>query len=429
MALADYPLIRVFRNRDYLLYTIGNGISLVGLWVQQLSVGWLTWQLTHAGVWLGAVAFANLSPALVIGPFAGVLADRFDRTRILQVTQSIAMLQAVALWLCYITGHINVYIVFALTLGLGINAAIGQPARLAIIPQLVRSADLNTALALNSVLFNSARFIGPLVAGLIISVSNLGMTFLFNAFSYVAMVAVLFRFTPTPPKPRQQQRSVLQDLWHGMRYCARHPAIAPLLLITAALALLVRPIADLLPGFTDLVFHRGEQGLVMFTSSMGIGAIIGGIWLAQRGDVRGLPAVSLASLALTALMLMIFSVTHNFALAIVSLLVASGAISACGTATQTLLQHIVDDDKRGRVLAIWGVIFRGVPALGVLAMGGLADWFGLDAPIFSGALMCAGFALFALRWRRILNAQTESALRPRDVGCGTTLARAADRDT
>ena len=411
MAFADglvaSPLIRVFRNRDYLRYTIGNGISLIGLWVQQLAVGWLTWQLTHSGFWLGAVAFANLSPALVIGPFAGVLADRFDRTRILLVTQTVSLIQAAALWLIYVSGEINVYIVFLLTLGLGINAAITQPARLALVPQLVPLEDLNTALALNSVMFNCARFIGPLVAGLIISVSNLGMTFLFNALSYLAMIVALLRVTPTPPLRRAMPQSVLHDLAQGIRYAAGHAAIGPLLLIIAALALLVRPIADLLPGFADQVFHRGEQGLVAFTSLMGIGAIIGGIWLAQRGAVRGLADVALACLALTGGALMVFASTSNFYVALAMLLIAGGGISACGTATQTLVQHVVDEDKRGRVIAIWGLIFRGVPSLGVLAMGGLSEWLGMDLPVSGGAVLAIGFALYALRWRHLLNAETE----------------------
>ena len=422
-ALADYPLVRVFRNRDYLRYTIGNSISLIGLWVQQLAVGWLTWQLTHSGFWLGAVAFANLSPALIIGPFAGVLADRFDRTKILQVTQTISLVQALALWAIYVSGNINVYIVFALTLGLGVNAAITQPARLALVPQLVRAADLNTALALNSVVFNCARFIGPLVAGVIISVSNLGMTFLFNALSYLAMIVALLRVTPTRPVRSPIKRSVLHDLGQGIKYAAAHASIGPLLLIISALALLVRPIADLLPGFADQVFHRGEQGLVAFTSLMGIGSIIGGVWLAQRGDVRGLPDVALVCLALTAATLLVFSVTANFYLALTMLLIASGGISACGTATQTLVQHVVDEDKRGRVLAIWGLIFRGVPSLGVLAMGGLSDWLGMGVPVFAGAVLAIGFALYALRWRRLLDAATEEHLVRSLAAAGSDAAR------
>jgi MFS family permease len=398
-------MLRVFRNRDYLRYTLGNGISLIGLWVQRLAVGWLTWQLTHSGFWLGAVAFADLFPALLIGPFAGVLADRFDRARILTVTQSISLLQAATLWVVYEWGYASVYAVFALTLGLGINAAITQPARLALIPQLVRSEDLNTALALNSVLFNSARFVGPVVAGLIISVGDLGMTFLFNAASYLAMIVALVTLAPTPRRHGVMRRSVLQELVDGVVYSARHPCIGPLLLLIAAVAVLARPIADLLPGFAGAVFARGATGLVWMTSAMGAGSIIGGLWLAQRGPVTGLPFIALAATILAGTCLIGFALTSNFALALPLLLLASLGMAVCGTATQTLVQRIVDDDKRGRVMSLWGLIFRGAPALGVLSMGSLSERFGLDAPILAAALLCVAFGFYANRWRGRLDAE------------------------
>jgi len=418
VALADSPLIRVFRNRDYLLYTLGNSVSLIGLWVQRLAVGWLTWQLTQSGFWLGAVAFADLFPALVFGPFAGVLADRFDRTRILCVTQTISLLQAVALWLLYETDQVNVYIVFALTLGLGINASITQPARLALVPQLVRNEDLNTALALNSVLFNSARFVGPVVAGVIIGISDLGKTFLFNALSYVAMIVALLYIIPTPPRRSGQPRSVLHDMWQGIRYSARHASIGPLLLLIAAVAVLAKPIADLLPGFAGQVFERGEQGLVWLTSAMGAGSIIGGIWLAQRASVTGLPAIALGATALTGATLAAFAATSHFGIALTLVLIASGAISVVGTCTQTLVQQIVDDDKRGRVMSLWGLVFRGAPALGVLAMGAASEWFGLSAPVMGGALLCLVFAVWALRWRRRLDQEVAAQQEVRSLADG-----------
>ncbi len=403
MPLRDAPLIRVFSNRDYLLYTLGNGVSLIGLWVQRLAVGWLTWQLTESGFWLGAVAFADLFPALLVGPFAGVLADRFDRTRILRITQSISLGQALLLWLLYEYGDISVYSVFALTLGLGTNAAITQPARLALIPQLVRHEDLNTALALNSVIFNSARFVGPVVAGLIIALGDLGMTFLFNAISYLAMIVALQYIRPPRRARMTQTKSVLHDLTDGIAYCARHASIGPLLLMIAAVAIFAKPIADLLPGFAGRVFARDAQGLVWLTSAMGAGSIIGGIWLAQRASVTGLPRVTLAAIALAGITLAGFALTRSFAVALVLVLVASGAISVCGTATQTLVQRIVEEDMRGRVMSLWGLIFRGAPALGVLAMGALSEWLGLSTPVLCGALVCMAFAIWGLRWRARLD--------------------------
>jgi predicted MFS family arabinose efflux permease len=198
---------------------------------------------------------------------------------------------------------------------------------------------------------------------------------------------------------------VLHDLWQGIRYCAGHGSIGPLLLMIGVVAIFARPIADLLPGFAGHVFDRGEQGLVWLTSAMGIGSIIGGMWLAQRASVTGLPAITLVSIVVTGCSLVAFAATSWFSLALVLVLIASGAISVCGTATQTLVQRIVDEDKRGRVMSLWGLIFRGAPALGVLLMGTLSEWFGLAAPVLGGALVCIGFAAYGARWRRRVDAQ------------------------
>jgi MFS family permease len=416
MRTSEVPLLRVFRNRDYLRYTLGNGVSLIGLWVQRLAVGWLTWQLTHSGFWLGAVAFADLFPALLIGPFAGVLADRFDRARILTITQSISLVQAFLLWLAYENQHATVQVVFALTLGLGINAAITQPARLALIPQLVRQEDLNTALALNSVLFNSARFVGPVVAGVIISVGDLGMTFLFNAASYLAMIVALLNMTPALRPRRRSGGSVLQDLLDGMRYSARHRCIGPLLLLIAAMAVFARPIADLLPGFAGAVFGRGATGLVWMTSAMGAGSIIGGLWLAQRGPVTGLPVIALLATVLAGACLSAFALTNSFVLALPLLLITSSGMAVCGTATQTIVQRIVEEDKRGRVMSLWGLIFRGAPSLGVLAMGALSERFGLAAPVLGAALLCVAFGLYGFRWRERLDGEVALHESPQPAG-------------
>jgi predicted MFS family arabinose efflux permease len=258
---------------------------------------------------------------------------------------------------------------------------------------------------LSSVLFNSARFVGPMVAGLILSVSDLGKTFLFNAFSYLAMITALLYMKPLPRRATVSRHSVLHDLGQGIRYGAGHASIGPLLLMIGVVAIFARPIADLLPGFADHVFGRGEQGLVWLTSAMGAGSIIGGMWLAQRASVTGLPAITLTSIVVTGLSLVAFAATNQFVLALVLIVVASGAISVCGTATQTLVQRIVDEDKRGRVMSLWGLIFRGAPALGVLMMGTLSERFGLAAPVIGGAVVCVVFAAYGLRWRLPLDAE------------------------
>lgn len=396
-----------FGNRDYALYAAGNFISLVGLWMQRIGVGWLTWQLTESPFWLGAVAFADLFPALIVGPFAGVLADRYDRRRILVWTQALSFGQAATLAALTEFGHINVHVVFTLTLLLGIVAAVSQPARLTLVPALVRRDDLNAAFALNSVSFNTARFIGPVVAGAIVAVADIAATFAANALTYLAMLVTLLLIrADTTPSTRPRRGGVLAELWQGTVYSLRHPVIAPLLMVISAMAILGKPVADLLPGFADVVFARGAAGLATLVAAMGAGAIAGGVWLAGRGSTDGLVDLAIGSTVAGGVLIAAFAFCGNYWLAIAILALASAALSVVGITTQTLIQSVVDDDKRGRVVGIWGLIFRGAPSLGVLAIGTAAEVVGLPLPLAAAGILCAAAGLYALRFRQRLVQQT-----------------------
>ncbi len=389
--------IAIFRYRNFRLYMAGHGLSLVGLWLHRVAVGWLAWDLTGSGTWLGVIAMVDLAPAVVLGPIAGALADRFDRRRLAQLFQIVAMIQAVLLAALSFAGVLDIWLLAALTLALGVNQSFWQPARLALVPSLVPRADLATAIAVNAVVFNVARFLGPAAAGAIIVWAGVGWAFLANAVSYLAFIYALAVLSLPPPATADRRHGIFADMVQGIRYALRHPGISPLLLLLAAFAVLVRPVVELLPGFAEAVFARGAGGLAIMTSTMGAGALVAGLWLARRGggDLMGLVATAGS---VGALVLFAFAATSWFAFALACLAVAAFCQTCMGVGGQTLLQSAIDDVMRGRVLSFYGMIFRGGPALGAVAMGTASEVTGLQVPVALGALI--GVAACALAYRR-----------------------------
>jgi len=391
-------ILPVLKNPLFRRYIIGNGLSLIGVWIQRVALGWLTWELTHSGFWLGAIAFADLFPSLVIGPFAGVWADRYDRRNILLLTQSLSAALAVVLFLLVYWQTIGVGWLFVLSAGLGITASIGFPARLALVPMLVDKTDMPAAVALNSVIFNTARFVGPMIAGAVIAWSDISLAFLINGLTYAIMTLVI----ATIPSGlhvvnRNRDIHILKDIAEGIRYVLNHPTIRLLIGIIIAVALLLKPIADLLPGFADVIFQRGVIGLAVMTQVMGVGALLGGIWLAQFGSPKRLPLITLGGFFGGSLFSIAFALTADFYLAMVWLFFMSMGISMTGICTQTLIQQTVAENYRGRVMSLWGLIFRGVPALGVLVMGLASDYSSLSVVVLAASTIAILLALKSYR--------------------------------
>ena len=367
--------------------------------MQRIGVGWLAWELSHSGAVLGLVAFADLFPTIAIGPFGGALADRIDRLRLLRIAQSLTMVQAFLLFALTATGLITVELLVALVLFGGIVLGLNQPARLALAPSLVPRADLATAVAINSIVFNLARFLGPALAGLVIVWSGVAMVFALNALSFLAFLFALARLRLEPIQlGGQGQRSMLSAIGEGLGYTSRHPGIGPLLLLSAILAVSARPFFELLPGFASDVFGRDASGLAMLASAVGIGAVAGGLWLAQRHVESHLTNVALASSFLIALSTLAFALTSWFPAALLCVTLAGFGMVTAGVGTQTLLQTSVDEGMRGRVLSLFGLIFRGGPAVGALIMGVASEAVGLQAPLAIGTII--GLVASVLIWRR-----------------------------
>jgi MFS family permease len=390
----------LLRNADFSIYSAGSGVSLIGMWMQRIAIGWLTWQLTESGLWLGIVAFADFFPVLLIGPIAGAAADRWDRLRVVKICQTISLVQATVLFVLTVTGHINIGLLVALTAFQGFVVAFNQPARLVLVPSLVPEKDLGAAVAINSVIFNTARFIGPMFAGVAIVWSGVAATFAANALSYVVFLFALARIRLAPAVGEAGEHgSFAADLREGIRYTATHPGIAPLLWLLIALGIGGRPLNELLPGFAADVFRSGAGGLSILASAIGGGAILGGVWLAHRAHASSMLYVAIGTAMVGALAAIMAVATVSMWVAVPAVAVFGFCMSASGISIQTLVQLSSDGNMRGRVMGLYGLIFRGAPAIGALAAGLASAQFGLRWPVFFGALLVIGACYWTYRSR------------------------------
>ncbi len=396
-------------HRNYRVYISGNAIQLVGTWMQRVSVGWLTWTLTHSGAWLGLMSMAEFLPVLFVSPLAGVLADRKDRVGIIRITQLYGCFTATLLAILVAIGFISSHVLFALVLLLGVNQGIAQPARLALIPTLVDREALPSALAINSIVFNAARFIGPAVAGVLIARVSIAAAFAANAITYIAFQVSLANLRDIPALPVRAAQNAMRASLEAYSYASRHPGIAPMLMLFAVTTVGTRGFIELFPGFADSVFHRGPQGLAMLTSTVGLGAIFGGLWMLIRSQISGLTTIVLANTLIMSLAIMAFTATDNFTMALPCVFVAGTAMVITGIGAQTLIQASTDRSMAGRVMALYGMIFRAGPALGAVVMGTASGHFGLRLPLAIGAAVsCLCWAL-TLHRRKAIMASLEEA--------------------
>ncbi|HTQ35213.1 MAG TPA: MFS transporter [Stellaceae bacterium] len=396
-------------HRNYRVYVSGNAVQLTGTWLQRVSCGWLAWTLTHSGAWLGLMSMGEFLPVLFLAPLAGVMADRRDRVTILRITQLIACGQAILLAILVSTDLINIYLLLALVMLLGINQGIAQPARLALIPTLVDRDALPSALAINSIVFNGARFIGPAIAGVIIAHIGIGASFAVNALSYIAFQISLANLRDIPKLPTPPAQNVLRASLDAFAYASRHPGIAPMLLLFAVTTIGTRGFIELFPGFADNVFHRGPGGLAMLTSTVGLGAIFGGTWMLIRSQISGLTTIVLANTLIMSLAIIAFTATDGFVMALPCVFIASTAMVVTGIGAQTLIQASTERSMAGRVMALYGMIFRAGPALGAVVMGTASVHLGLRLPLAIGAIVsCICWAL-TLNRRKAIVAALEDA--------------------
>jgi MFS family permease len=389
---------RALRHRNYRLFFSGQSISLIGTWLTRVATSWLIYRLTGSALLLGLVGFASQIPTFFVAPLAGVLVDRWDRYRVLVVTQVLAMLQSALLAVLAITGVITIWHVLVLGIVQGLINAFDMPARQSMVVQVVGDrADLPNAIALNSSMVNGARLIGPAIAGVLIAAVGEGWCFFIDAVSYLAVIAslLLMRLAPHPRKARSTH--VLHEMKEGFRYASGSAPIRAVLLLLAVVSLVGIPHMVLLPVIAREVLHGGAGTLGALTAASGLGALVGALYLASRRNVLGLGRVIALSASLFGVGLVGFSLTRVLWLAMPLMLVSGAGMMLQMAASNTILQTIVDEDKRGRVMSLFAMSFFGTAPLGSLLAGALATRIGAQHTILAGGLVCVVAAVAFLR--------------------------------
>ena len=381
-------------------YVAGNSISLVGNWIQRTATAWIAWDLSQSAALLGLVAFCELFPALIVGPVGGVLADRHDRRKLIMRFQVAMFGVALALWLAEASGHLDTGWLLALVLLQGTLVGLNQPARLSIIPALVTHAHLGPAIAINSMVFNAARFVGPAVAGFLIASFGTAWTFLVNALTFLPFLWALSTLVPTERQQPLARGRFLTQIVDGLRYVLDAPALRVLFLLVIAGALLVRPLGELLPALADGIFGRGASGLAMLSASLGLGAIVGGLIVVSQD---GGPSVMALAwwLAAGAVSVLAVASAPSFAVTMVLVGLTGICLVGSGVMAQTMMQMQVASELRGRVMSLFGLTMRAAPALGALALGSIADGLGIRMTlILANITFLVMLALAGIRWWR-----------------------------
>lgn len=393
-------ILRALRHRNFRLFTAGQSVSLIGTWMQQVAMGWLVYRLTGSAFLLGLVAFAAQGPSFVLAPFAGVLADRLNRRRMVLAAQSVMMLQSSLLTVLVLTNHVQFWHVLILSALFGCASAFDIPARQSFLLEMVENReDLPNAIALNSSMFNAARLVGPAMAGLLIAKFGEGVAFLCNSISYVAVLwsLLLMRVAPRPRKAGRPK--VWKNLREGFSYAFNFSPIRDVLSLVAATALFGVPFSVLMPVYAVNTLGGDARTLGLLMSATGVGALSGALYLAARASVRGLSRVITAAAALFGTSLIVFATSRSLILSLAMLALAGFGMMVQMAASNTFLQTIVHDDKRGRIMSLYTMAYIGVAPFGSLFAGAAAQRIGVTWTIVTGGGVCVvGAALF---WQRV----------------------------
>jgi len=385
---------RALRHRDFRLFTFGQSASLIGTWMQQVAVGWLVYRLTGSALLLGLLGFVSQGPNFLLAPIAGVLADRFDKRRIVLATQSVMMVQALVLATLVLTGSVTIGWVLVLMGILGAATGFDIPARQSYLVELVGDRDdLPNAIALNSSMFNAARLIGPAVAGLVVAAAGEGICILINAVSYVAVLVALLAIHARGRPLRAPGGAMLTGLTEGFRYAYGFRPMRAILLLVAFVSLVAVPFTVLLPIIATSVLGGGAETLGFLMSASGLGALIGALYLASRSSIRGLGRLMAGAASAFGAGLIGVGLSRTLWLSLGCLALAGFGMMVQMASSNTVLQTLVDDDKRGRIMSLYSMAFTGMSPLGSLLLGGLAAVFGARTALAFGGAACILAAL------------------------------------
>jgi len=390
--------LRALAYRNYRLFFAGQVVSLVGTWITTTANNWLVYRLTGSALLLGTVAFASQVPAFLLGPFAGIVVDRIDRHKLLVITQTISMVQSFALAALVFSGHVTIGWLIALGVVQGLVNAFDMPARQSFLLTMIdNKEDLGNAIALNSSMVNLARLVGPSVAGIIIAAVGEGWCFAIDGISYCAVIVALLRMriARSPARPAGDRHAVA-DFLEGLRYAIGFHAIRSVILLLAVVSLVGVPYSVLMPVFAATVFQGGPHTLGLLMTSSGCGALLGALWLAGRRSVVGLGRVIPTAAAVFGLGLIGFSLASTLWFAIPCLVVAGFGFMVQMASSNTIVQTIVDDEKRGRVMSFYMMAFLGTAPFGSVIAGWMSSRIGAAHTLQIGGVCClAAAAVFA----------------------------------
>lgn len=390
---------RSLKYRNYRLYFYGQSVSLIGTWIQRITTPWLVYHLTNSAFLLGLVGFAGQIPTFLIAPFAGVFTDRWNRYHLLIITQIAAMVQAFLLAYLYLNGSIQVWHVVVLSVFLGIVNAFDVPVRQSFVIEMVENKeDLGNAIALNSSMVNGARLFGPSIAGMLIAFTGEGICFLLNGVSYLFVIASLLMMKISPRKAVSSQKHVLTELKEGFRYTFGFAPIRYLILLLALVSLVGMPYTVLMPVFAKEILHGGSHTFGFLMGASGMGALLGAFFLASRRNAVGLDRVIPIAAATFGAGLIAFSFSRFFLLSLALMVFVGLGMMLQMASTNTILQTIVDDDKRGRVMSFYTMAFMGTAPFGSFIAGSLATKIGAPNTLVVGGIACILGTLVFVRY-------------------------------
>jgi MFS family permease len=403
-------IVRALKHKNYRLYYTGQGISLIGTWMQRIALSWLVYRLTGSAFLLGVVGFAGQIPTFFLAPFTGVLVDRYNRHTLLMITQILAMLQSLILAIAVLTDVISIKQIILLSIFIGVVNAFDMPARQSFLIDIVeKREDLSNAIALNSSMVNAARLLGPSIAGVLISLVGEGMCFLLNAVSYVAVIAALWAMHLTPKPAVPKHAKILTELKEGFAYGFTSVPIRAVLLLLALVSLMGIPYTALMPIFARNILQGGPHTLGFLMGASGVGALIGALYLAARQRTAGLERIIALAAAVFGAGLIAFSLSRVFWVSLLLMVFTGFGMMVQMAASNTVLQMTVDDDKRGRVMSLYTMAFMGTVPLGSLFGGILASKIGAPNTLILGGIACIlGSLLFSRQFPAFQKAEGEA---------------------
>lgn len=370
-------------SRNYRIYFVGQGISLIGTWMQHIALSWLVYRLTGSVFLLGLIGFTSQIPMFILSPFTGVITDRFDRFKIMKTAQILFMLQALLITLLVLFDIIEVWQIIALSIFFGVISAFDAPARQSLVIDLIDNPnDLGNAIALNSAIFNGARLIGPAIAGITIAIVGEGICFLINTFSYIAVIIALSYIKTEKKQTKTDQSKFLKSFTEGFKYTFKSLPIKTLIILLAILSLVGLPYIILLPAYAKEILHGGSDTLGYLMSSMGAGALIAALYMASRKSVIGLGKIISTNIILLGLGIILASFSKQLYLSSIVFFLTGLSMIFTLSSINTLLQTITEDNKRGRVMSFYSMALMGIYPLGNLLAGSIASGIGIPYTLF-----------------------------------------------